>query len=236
MSVKYFGPGKHSSGCVGFEVTGERGGKPVVEFFSTSAASEQDISNVVFQHKKLQAELLDATLRAEALEIFYRTFISTTDPQTLPFRGVGVHCIEMNYIKTGTEMRPVFQVIDSKGKRENVGFESLLFSEAWAAAVKKWAAKHEIQEEDVATVLSKPPAPTAFRDLRRQMNDEGANIPVDVISIVFKESREQREQEAVAKKGAQAKLPVAPVLDDAEAGSMLSWLEEQKQLFTKSRQ
>lgn len=236
MSVKFFAPGKHPDGFIGFQVVAEQDGQPRIEYFSTATASEQNDSNVIFLQKKLQANLLDATIKAEALEKHYKLFVSTNSPECLPYRGTGVHCIEMNYIKHGSEMRPVFQVIDDKGRRHSVGFEALLFSEAWAATVTNWAKIYGIEEKDAQRVTENPPQPTAFRDLRRQMNEEGHNILVDSISVVFTEAKQQREQEAAAKKGAQAKMPSAPAMDDAEAGGMLTWLEEQKEMFTKGRQ
>lgn len=193
MSVIYYGPGKHSSGFVGFQVARSpiEGFKP--ECFSTSHLHKQSDHDVRFKYLRLKAEYHDAEWEAETLIRQYRRFVSANNPLTDPDRGVGVHEMTASFVLDRQKKWQACFLVSAgtrrRGPREFT-FQTRLFSQAWCEAVEFWAKAHEILAEDTLRVLASPPAPEQFKRLRRSLNDqEKSDIPIETLSPVFEEQR-----------------------------------------------
>lgn len=204
MSTTYYGPGELSSGFVGWRTHVRFNNKSRQFWFSTKTAINQDDTDCVYKRARLMAEIKDAELMAESALFQYTVFVTQNHPTTKPYRGVGVHGITLR-IKDGTpryrnkeRWEPLIDVwYTNQGKRHHreFTFYSQTFSQAWENAVRFWGAKQEILAEDIERVIANPPAPSQFKDLRQQMNQEFGNatidrVPVQALEPVFREQRE----------------------------------------------
>lgn len=235
MALKYYGYGEHPAGFVGFRVAVSFGEQKFQEYFSTSKAEVQDSSNYYFAFQDLSAQLQAARWRLESLAYQYNKFVTTSHPLTKPFRGVGVHCITMDFSSHGeTSFVPVFEVTITGQGPKRISLQSMLFSEAWEEAVNLWSETHMIKQEDHERVLANPPSPQQFKELRRQLNAEGKDVGVESLSWAFKEQRlaiaEARDRQAGVGISKSIAAPIS--IDTQLAGEMMGWLEEKKQAFS----
>lgn len=120
-----------------------------------------------------------------------------------------------------------FLVNDPEGLTEEVTFFDLGYTDAWHAAVDRWARLNSILAEDVDRVRANMPPPTQFRDLRRQMNSEGYDIPVSALGPVFREGR----GELAAARLLKSKIPAKsakPTPDGDLQEEMAQWFDSQQ--------
>ena len=61
MAIRYYAPGDHGSGFIGFRVTVAFNQNYRQSYFSTSRSDNQNESDVHFRYEKLKAELQEAT-------------------------------------------------------------------------------------------------------------------------------------------------------------------------------
>ena len=235
MSVIYYGPGKHSSGFVGFQVARSpiEGFKP--ECFSTSHLHKQFDHDVRFKYLRLKAEYHDAAWEAETLIRQYRRFVSENDPLTGSDCGVGVHGMTASFVLDGQKKwHACFLVSTSTAGARCRGpraftFRTLLFSQAWSEAVEFWAKEHEILAEDTVRVLASPPAPEQFKRLRRSLNDqEKSDIPIEALSPVFEEQRTLLSQKR-REKATPVRRPASTQSTDTDPlqSEMAAWFQHQ---------
>jgi len=235
MSVIYYGPGKHSSGFVGFRVAHSptEGFKP--ECFSTSHLHKQSDHDVRFKYLRLKAEYHDAAWEAETLIRQYRRFVSESDPLTGSDCGVGVHGMTASFVlDRQKKWQACFLVSASTAgahRREPRAFtfQTRLFSQAWSEAVEFWAKEHEILAEDSARVLASSPAPEQFKRLRRSLNDqEKSDIPIETLSPVFEEQRallaQKRREKATP---VRSPTPTQSPDTDPLQSEMAAWFQHQ---------
>jgi len=235
MSVIYYGPGKHSSGFVGFQVARSpiEGFKP--ECFSTSHLHKQSDHDVRFKYLRLKAEYHDAAWEAETLIRQYRRFVSENDPLTGSDCGVGVHGMTASFVLDGQKKwQACFLVSTSTAGAHRRGpqaftFQTRLFSQAWSEAVEFWAKEHEILAEDTVRVLASPPAPEQFKRLRRSLNDqEKSDIPIETLSPVFEEQRALLSQKRREKATPVRSLaPTQSPDTDPLQSEMAAWFQHQ---------
>jgi hypothetical protein len=235
MSVIYYGPGKHSSGFVGFQVARSpiEGFKP--ECFSTSHLHKQSDHDVRFKYLRLKAEYHDAAWEAETLIRQYRRFVSENDPLTGSDCGVGVHGMTASFVlDRQKKWHACFLVSASTAGTHRRGprtftFQTLLFSHAWSEAVEFWANEHEILAEDTVRVLASSPAPEQFKRLRRSLNDqEKSDIPIEALSPVFEEQRTLLSQKR-REKATPVRRPASTQSTDTDPlqSEMAAWFQHQ---------
>ena len=202
MSIRYYAPGDHGSGFIGFRVTVAFNQEYRQSYFSTSRATHQNESDARFRYEKLKAELQEATWQADSYLHQYQVFVSQNHPTAKIFRGVGVHCITCHFFKDRrNSWQAAFNVKPPSGHPKAFTFCSKSFTENWIAAVNFWGAQHEILSDDIQRVLANPPSPDQFKALRRHLNHEhGYDIPVETLSPVFAEQRGKILQMKAAKK------------------------------------
>ena len=192
MSVRYYGPGEHPQDFVGFRVAVSVDGDFRPGQFSTRHCATQDDSCADFKRQRLKAEILNAQWMAESALAQYKRFVSANHKRTKKFRGLGVHALTATFYRVNSkiEWAPAFTVT-SNGRPYRFTIGTDLFSDAWRKAVLFWGETHEILQEDIDRLLNNPPDPSQFKMLRRQMNDEGFDIPVEALNQVFTERRMQ---------------------------------------------
>ena len=202
MAIRYYAPGDHGSGFIGFRVTVAFNQNYRQSYFSTSRSDNQNESDVHFRYEKLKAELQEATWQADSYLHQYQVFVSQNHPTTKPFRGVGVHCITCHFFRDRrNSWQAAFNVKPPVGHPKAFTFCTKSFTDNWIAAVKFWGEQHEILGGDVQRVLTNPPLPDQFKALRRHLNTEhGYDIPVQTLSSVFAEQRGELLQKKAAKK------------------------------------
>lgn len=190
MSVRYYAAGEHPNGLIGFRVAVAVGGDHRGEFFSTRECASQDDSCFAFKRQRMLAEIQDAEWMAESALAQYKRYVTTNHPRAKKYRGVGVHSLTATFYvsKSKVGWRPAFSV-NANGKPCRFPIGTDLFSDAWRKAVLFWGEAHEILQEDIDRLLNNPPDPSQFKLLRRQMNEEGFDIPVEVLNDVFAERR-----------------------------------------------
>lgn len=212
MAIKYYARGEHPAGFIGFRVTAGFGGKYYQKYFGTGKAGRQDDGDPRYLFQRLSAELQDAKWKADGLAYRYRTFVTSDHPNTLPYRGVGVHSITAGFFGEKSTWQAGFAVNrpQQPGQRPRGAkyftFNNLPYSQAWDSAVRLWSELYDIAEIDTQRVLSNAPPPEQFKELRRQMNQEGFSIPVSALSSVFREQREIIAHERALAKAKQMKL------------------------------
>lgn len=226
MGVRFYRPGEHQGGFIGFRVTRTVGDEYKQRYFSTNGLSEDDFW---FRYLKVKAQLVDTEWKVESLWHQYKTFVTSDHPNTKPGRGTGVHGITLGFTHDRRDRWVgcfIVQLSRKKGAHK-VYFGTRLYSEAWKEAVNAWADNYEILPEDYDRVLNNPPPPEQFKELRRIMNTEGFNIPVTALRQVFTEQREEiRMKRPLAH--ASAKSWAAPLLNpDAKTmdEEMKAWFE-----------
>lgn len=236
MSIKFYMPGEHPAGFVGFRVNIAYGNRYLQSYFSTSAAESQSDADPYFLYRRLEAEIQEKTWKLESLLYQYRRFVSQNHPNTKPERGVGVHGITAAFTMHGTHWQPGFIVSvkqDGAGSRRPAKRFTFLhqpYSQAWRDAVTCWAEEHDIAAEDAERVLSNQPDPEQFKRLRRQINErEGGHIPVAALSPVFAEQRNELARRRALRKAERMKLnvgaPAGSNCQDIQA-DMAAWFEE----------
>lgn len=231
MALKYYGPGEHGSGFVGFRVTVFFNRDYRQEYFSTLRAKTQDETDPVFRYEKLKAQIQEAEWQAKSLLHQYQVFVSEDHPSTKPHRGVGCHGITAGFSKDRRkEWQAVFRVKRKAGQPRAFTFRTRPFSQVWHDVVHFWAREHEILDEDRDRILANPPEPSQFKDLRRHLNSTTkADIPVDALSPVFAEQRGEIAREKALKHAKDLKLSeglMTPPDEDIEA-DMADWFRSE---------
>ncbi|WP_166256405.1 hypothetical protein [Marinobacter salicampi] len=223
MSAKYYGKGDHPAGFIGYRVTAVVKDKYRQRYLSTTdpRIRFQDDRCPFFKRQRLRAEILDAEWLAESALHQYHKFVTSNHSSTSPYQGTGVHGLTCRWIRDRRgEWQAGFAINLPKTKRldsERRGFQffsfrTRLYSEVWALCVNLWADHNDILEADRLRVLSNPPPPNQFADLRRQLNEEGADIPVEKLGPVFAEQRQKL-------KAYRAEKALAPVKSTNDADS-----------------
>lgn len=220
MGVRLYKRGEHPAGFIGFRVTLPYGGKYKQKYFSTNGMRPDSIE---FEMQEMKARLQEAEWQMESLLWQYQTFVTTNHPNTKPGRGVGVHCITLNFFTDRRDKwTPAFVVQNEISHPVRFTFAQQTYSETWEQAVTKWAEWHSIEDKDRDRVLANRPDPTRFKELRRIMVDEGFDIPVEALRPVFKEQREKLKA-MQAKPTAQRSYPGLPNVDQNVAQEVEAW-------------
>jgi|GEM_PF-369810 len=236
MALKYYGPGEHPAGFMGFRVAVSFAGEYRQTYFSTRHVNEQDESNPFFRRISLQARIQEASWQADSLYYQYRRFVTSNHSSTKEGRGVGVHGITAGFfLDRRKKWEAAFSVQRANGTPARFSFRTQPFGEVWRRAVDLWADEHEILVEDRQRIKHDAPDPHQFTELRRVMNEkEGVDIPIEALHPVFKE---QRDEIASARSRAKARnisigQPAKqPVSEDIQA-EVLEWFESQRRSVT----
>jgi len=124
----------------------------------------------------------------------YIRFVRENHALVKPKRGIGIHGFNLSIMVKNREEEQYycgFVVMPDEGyqKRFIIRAPDYPFSLVFRQAIDFWAESHQIREKDKQRVLVNAPGPECFKNLRRQMNKEGYNIPVSAISDAFWEQR-----------------------------------------------
>lgn len=239
MGIKYYGPSDHPAGFVGFRVSLGFGGKHLESYNSTSVAKFQDERDPYFKLQSLRAQVQLLEWEMESILYQYQRFVSTNRSNTKPERGVGVNGITAIFFqaKRANEKRvwkPGFNVSVAGQPGVRFSFEKYLYSDAWENAVRLWGSTNNILQDDIDRVLRNRPDPQQFKRLRRVMNDDGMDIPVEALRSVFREQKQKMKAEKFLTQQAhrshhpgveQSRKPVSP--REIEA-NMREWFESEK--------
>ena len=229
---------EHPTGWIGFRVTLAYGGEAHQKYFSTRICEHQDDRCLAFKRLRLQAELQDATWKAESALFQYKRFVSENHPTTLHGRGLGFTGMTISFtIDRRGRPQAVFLVHsyedpgagEQQRKAKEFTFRSRPYSVVWRDAVNFWAEAHGVLDEDRDRILAAPPPPSIFSELRRAMNEQGADIPTDALEPIFREQRERlAAQRVLATPGFKSltENPAKPEIPAVEA-DIASWFEQQ---------
>jgi hypothetical protein len=238
MGVKYYGRGEHPAGYIGFRVTVAFGSEAKQSYFKTGDCGFQDDRDIEYKKRRLRAEIQDADWRAESALYSYRKFVSEDHHSTRSGRGLGFQGMTKLFT---LDRRGQYQAgltihfsntseADQTAKSNRlVTFRSKPFSEAWEHAVNIWAEVHGVLDVDRERILANPPNPSSFSELRRTMNSEGFDIPVEALEPVFREQRESLKRARQQQSAKQINLAEgAPTeLDDSLQKGMTEWFQSQ---------
>lgn len=177
-----------------------------------------------YQH--LKAQYFEALCQKNAAAVAYLNFVRSSSPICKPGRGVGVHGITMGITEASGQSYCYFAVLLASGVQTRIVISrKLSFSEAWQKAVNLWAEEQNVRPKDRDRVLSNSPGPEAFKLLRRQLNQEGYDIPPSALHHVFAEKRQQVAVSYLAGKETAAQATAL------EEGDIASWfLQETSRL------
>lgn len=229
MTIRFYRQSQ-GSGFVGYRVSGTYAGKDRHAEFPVYPSSRE--SDPLVRYQKLKAELQLAEWEAEDALYQYRLFVTEDDPKAKPYQGTGCHGIFCDFFQTKWGIwQAGFRVRRMSGRGTRFLFDVKPFSRAWRDAVGLWASMHEIEPEDVQRLLKHPPEPAQFKELRRYLNSqEGKDIPVEALSPVFAEQRQELAQLKLFEKAESLKLTEglsAPATQQMEA-DMMAWFESEK--------
>lgn len=229
MGVKHYDRGEHESGFIGFRVTAVLKGEYEQEYFSTSAAAVQSDDCLVYKRQRLLAEMKDAEWAAESALDQYRAMVTTNHPTTKPERGVGVQGITLGFFRDKRgKWTPEIKVSRPGKLPLRLTFATNLFSQVWIQAVQTWVEANGILPEDADRVLKSPPEPSQFSRLRKQMNREGFDIPVEALHHVFREQRQNLAAARLVGKDAPVPRPeISSVAADQIKGEIAEWFKRE---------
>jgi len=228
VGVKHYQAGDHPTGYIGLRVTVMVDGDYKQKYLNTRHCAYQDDRCPAFRRLKLEADLQNATWLTESAWSQYQRSVTSNHSTTKPCRGTGVHGLLLSlFLDRRDNWQARFLVNDPEGLTEEVTFFDLGYTDAWHAAVDRWARLNSILAEDVDRVRANMPPPTQFRDLRRQMNSEGYDIPVSALGPVFREGR----GELAAARLLKSKIPAKsakPTPDGDLQEEMAQWFDSQQ--------
>lgn len=217
MSIYLYENGDHPAGFKGFRVVVPVGGQYKQKYFSFKKHNIDDRHSPGFEalHEKVKA--LDKKWNSErikAREVFKQSHEYKT---TKKARGVGFMGITL-YIKADVRERfrktnncqVVYQSYTAGFRvstRNNQNISDTLFSinrlgysEAWNRAVHCWAQHNGYSDSIRDKALAMVPPPSQFKLIRRDMNENGFDIPVSALSSVFSEQRESIKRKSEIRK------------------------------------
>ncbi|KPQ29138.1 MAG: hypothetical protein HLUCCX14_07630 [Marinobacter excellens HL-55] len=198
MAIDFYDFGELDSGFAGWRVGGTLRGKRYQKYFSLKNpyASIDDETWQKYQH--LRARYYEAKMLARSAACQYRDFINTNHKRTLPMRGLGFQGMTLAILQSpGANFYRCQFIVNNRGKTRRFAItDSLSFDDAWNDAVTAWGDLFGIRPRDVQIIrVTKKPAPSAFKELRRHMNErEGQSIPVDALHHVFAQQRKRLSQ------------------------------------------
>lgn len=238
MGVRYYGKGEHPTGWIGFRVTVRYGEEDKQAYFNTRGDQflYQDDRCVHFKRQRLRAELQDAEWRTESAWYQYRRFVTEDHPTTMEFRRTGVHGLTCDIRRdrrgkwqAGFELNlPRYKGRGKNGRSAGdriFTFRTRSYTENWRFCVNLWADRYEILDEDRDRVLANPPPASQFKELRRDLNARGWDIPVEVLRPVFREQRESISETRVLEKTDQLIKRAPEHVSSDLAGEMAAWFE-----------
>lgn len=222
MSITRYREGEHPSGFIGWRVVVAFGNKYYQRYLSARAPS--GISQKVWErYQETKAQYLEAGWKKRSAVYQYLTYVRSDHPRTLPYRGVGMHGLTADIRERAKGLWTCsFKVQLEKGgvRYFDIQYGISTFSEAWRKAVQFWSEENNIRTKDRDSKLNNPPAPDIFKNLRRQMNQEGYDIPPSALGPVY---AEQREAIALRKASQTLQKPVHSV----DVAAIQAWFEAQ---------
>lgn len=203
MAIDFYDIGELKSGFAGWRVSGTVRGKRYQKYFSIRN-NHPGIDNAVWiKYQRLKAEYYYARLRMRSYAAQYFDLLRSDHPRTLPGRGLGFRGVTLGILKNpgATRYQCQFIVNFRNSTQRFVIHADQSFDQAWDHAIDYWADAFEIREKDAVRVRrEKKPSPEAFKQLRRIMNEEGHDIPVDALHFVFAHQRSELKRRKIAQR------------------------------------
>lgn len=199
MAVTFHdGRGKSPKAFFGYKVNVFNGRRKRTKKFSCVAPSGVP-SELWAEYQRLNAEYFEAICAKNAAAISYLKSVRSNFSTCKPKRGLGVHGLTMSIAEINNRFYCYFNISQPDGgpARKVVISKNKSFTAALTEAVDIWAEENEVREKDKLRVLDRAPGPEAFRELRRQMNVEGFDIPPEALHEVFSEKRASISREKV---------------------------------------
>lgn len=224
VSVTLYNKDQHPAGFIGLRVVRTINKKLFQQYFNFKAGDGLLVSDEKQNELWVQAKALDEKWHQESKAVQYQRRLSKTSHKTKAGRGLGFTGITICFdvdVKNDTEhYYPSFRVARKNAfdSDQVVRISKYGFSHAWKIAVDKWAEIQGIADEDKERIFAAPPTPDVFKQLRRQMNKEGKNIPPEALRSVYGEQRESLKKQA-----------------PLEESSLESSLKDEIALFLKKR-
>ena len=139
-----------------------------------------------------EAEALESRWKKESEEHKYQARLSVAHPNTKPGRSVGVEGVTAEFAvdnsgQTRSYYYPGFRVSQpGPGSRAatHIRFSQYGYEGAWKAAVELWAERYGILPKDKKRILRNMPPREHFTALRKQMNKEGHEIPLEALDVL----------------------------------------------------
>jgi len=220
MSITNYGEGEHPAGFIGWRVVVAFGTK-YYQCYLTAQVPPGITKEFWYKYQETKARYLEASWKKRSAVYQYLNFVRTDHHLVLPGRGLGMHSLTADIRKRGHGLWTCgFKVNIERGKIRFFEIEYGLrtFSEAWQEAVICWSDAHGVRHKDRDAKLQNPPSPDIFKALRRQMNQEGYDIPPSALGPVY---AEQRKAIAMRKAEQALKRPVSNV----EVADIQAWFE-----------
>jgi len=202
MALQIYNDGEHPAGYIGIRVAWNLDGQYVQRYFNFRTPDRKGFISRSEEKRLIEkAKAQEAKWRAQAAKIKYQRILNENHPNTLPFQGLGFTGITL-MIRWDTDYRrlahypptkadftyftPVLRVVCSARIGDQYfNINKLGLDGAWRGAVDCWATHFAVKPKDKQRILiEKRPSVDQFKQLRRHLNKQGWEIPLQVVNRI----------------------------------------------------
>ena len=203
MALRIYNDGDHPAGFIGVRVVWNLNGEYKQKYFNFRT---QDRKGFISRSQELdlidRARKLEQKWKSRADKIKYQRVLTENHPNTLPYHGLGFTGItlmirwDLDYRRLThyppeksdfTYYTPGFRVVcSSRIGDQFFNTHKLGFDAAWRGAVDCWATHFTVKPKDKHRILiEKRPSIDQFKQLRRHLNKQGWEIPLQVVNSIY---------------------------------------------------
>lgn len=176
----------------GWKVSENVNGQTIQKEFSITGPGSVS-ADIWSEYQFALAQKYHARLLMRAALAKYLKFIRTNAPDTNPYTAVGIHHVFATITTKANHFYCGFRV-KLKSSRRYRDFSITHHSpikEAWKQAVEFWAAHYGVLPKHMRQIQATPPSAELFKQLRRHLNSQGAEIPTEALHDAYFEQREE---------------------------------------------
>lgn len=203
MSIRLYLQNQHPAGFIGLRVARTINKKLYQKYFSFNAGKGELVSEELQNILWAEAKILEEKWRQESKEVQYQRYLNEPSHKTKKGRGLGFTgitiCFDKDEKNASDHFYPSFRVACRSSFQSDrlVRISKYGFSKAWQISVDLWAEAQGVTIEDKDRLLQNPPSPDVFKELRRQLNIEGWDIPTTALRAVYSEQRVSLKKQAL---------------------------------------
>ena len=201
MAIDFYDYGELKSGFAGWRVSGTVRNKRYQKYFSIRNTHPFIRDSEWNEYQRLRAQHYYARLRMRSFAAQYFDQLRSDHPRTLAGRGLGFRGVTLGILRNpGSERYHCQFIVNLREQTQRFVINAeQSFDAAWDLAIDQWTSAFEIRKKDADRIRKeKKPGPDAFKYLRRIMNGEGQNIPVDALHFVFAHQRAELKRRKVS--------------------------------------